>query len=258
MVEELDALSSDVTALSREIIGTVRLGLVGTAALWIVPQLLELVPRMHPHLHLLFREATSVGLDLQLTRGDIDIALLALPAFGSEVLTMDLFEEDLGLFLPRTHPLANRQVLTVVDLATVPLLLPIAGTNFRTALDAAAVAAGVTLQPRAELDSLRLMRSLMFQDAGFAILPVSAMPKTLAETWVVLPVEGLPPRDGCRAPPERPSGGPGEGGARDPHCHPQRCEASPARRAAARRRAAAAAEQAAVPPRRSSGSRVNG
>jgi LysR family hydrogen peroxide-inducible transcriptional activator len=194
VVEELDALSSDVTALSREIIGTVRLGLVGTAALWIVPQLLELVPRMHPHLHLLFREATSVGLDLQLTRGDIDIALLALPAFGSEVLTMDLFEEDLGLFLPRTHPLANRQVLTVVDLATVPLLLPIAGTNFRTALDAAAVAAGVTLQPRAELDSLRLMRSLMFQDAGFAILPVSAMPKTLAETWVVLPVEGLPPR----------------------------------------------------------------
>src|SRR5579862_5193199 len=40
VIRELDAMTSDVTALSHEVIGTVRLGAIGTAARWLVPQLL--------------------------------------------------------------------------------------------------------------------------------------------------------------------------------------------------------------------------
>jgi LysR family hydrogen peroxide-inducible transcriptional activator len=194
VIGELDALTSDVTALSQEIIGTVQLGLIGTAALWLVPEILDLVPTVHPHLHLIFREATTHGLDAQLAAGEIDLGVLALPASGSEVHTVPLFEEDLGLFLPRSHPLAARSVLTVADLASLSLLLPVAGSNYRTGLDTAAAAAGVTLHPRAELDSLRLMRSLMGERCGFAILPASAMPRGRARSWVVVPVEGVGPR----------------------------------------------------------------
>ncbi len=194
VIDELDALSSDVAALSREVVGTVRLGLIGTAALWIVPQLLDLLPTMHPHLHLSFREATTLGLDAELARGEIELAVLALVPTGSEIHNVALFEEDLGLFLPRTHPLADRPSLTVADLATVPLLLPIVGTNFRATLDVIAAAVGVTFAPRAEVDSLRLARSLMFEDCGFAILPESALPTRRRKTWVVVPIEGLPPR----------------------------------------------------------------
>jgi LysR family hydrogen peroxide-inducible transcriptional activator len=194
VIGELDALTSDVTALSREIIGTVQLGLIGTAALWLVPAILDLVPAIHPHLHLIFREATTLGLDAQLASGDVDLGVLTLPTSGSELHTVPLFEEDLGLYLPRNHPLASRALLTVSDLASLPLLLPLAGSNYRISLDAAAAAAGVTLQPRAELDSLRLMRSLMGERCGFAILPRSAMPPGGKRTWVVVPVEGVGPR----------------------------------------------------------------
>lgn len=194
VIGELDALTSDVTALSHEIIGTVQLGLIGTAALWLVPEILDLVPTIHPHLHLIFREATTIGLNAQLASGDVDLGVLALPTSASEVHTVALFEEDLGLYLPRNHPLAGSAVLTVSDLASLPLLLPLAGSNYRTGLDAAAAAVGVTLQPRAELDSLRLMRSLMGERCGFAILPTSAMPPGGKRFWVVVPVEGVGPR----------------------------------------------------------------
>jgi len=194
VIGELDALTSDVTALSHEIVGTVQLGLIGTAALWLVPEILDLVPTIHPHLHLIFREATTPGLNAQLASGDVDLGVLALPTSASEVHTVPLFEEDLGLYLPRKHPLAGRAVLTVSDLAPLPLLLPLAGSNYRIGLDAAAAAAGVTLQPRAELDSLRLMRSLMGQRCGFAILPTSAMPPGGKRFWEVVPVEGVGPR----------------------------------------------------------------
>src|SRR5580700_11405670 len=36
MIGEIDAMSSDVTALGREVVGTVRLGAIGTAARWLV------------------------------------------------------------------------------------------------------------------------------------------------------------------------------------------------------------------------------
>jgi len=105
-----------------------------------------------------------------------------------------LFEEDIGLFLPRSHPLAARESVTVVDIADLPLFLPLEGSNYRRSLDALAAAAGVALHPRAELDSLRLMRSLMFEGCGFAILPTSALPVRRARSWTIIPVEGLAPR----------------------------------------------------------------
>jgi len=194
VISELDALSSDVTALSQEIIGTVHLGLIGTAALWLVPQVLDLAPALHPHLHLVFREATTRALYVQLATGDIDLGVLALPASGSEVHAVPLFEEDLGLFLPRGHALATRALLTVADLASVPLLLPISGTSYRDDLDAAVAKAGVTLDCRAEVDSLRLMRSLMGERCGFAILPPSALPPNAKRTMVFVPVDGIGPR----------------------------------------------------------------
>jgi hypothetical protein len=84
--------------------------------------------------------------------------------------------------------------VTVVDIAHLPLLPPLEGSNYRRSLDALAAAAGVALHPRAELDSLRLMRSLMFEGCGFAILPTSALPVRWARSWTIVPVEGLAPR----------------------------------------------------------------
>ncbi|HLI15668.1 MAG TPA: LysR family transcriptional regulator [Acidimicrobiales bacterium] len=194
VIGELDAMSSDVTALSHEVIGTVRLGAIGTAARWLVPGLLDLVPLRHPHLHLVFIEATTLGLDSQLASGQVDIGVLALPASGTEVRTVPLFEEDLGLVLPSDHPLAAADRVSLADLARLPLLLPTRGSAYRDDLDALTRAAGVTLRPRAEMDSLRLIASLTFEGSGFSILPSGAMTPGLRERWTLVPVEGLAPR----------------------------------------------------------------
>jgi molybdate transport repressor ModE-like protein len=194
VIRELDALTSDVTALSHEVIGTVRLGAIGTAARWLVPQLLQIVPTRHPHLHLIFMEATTIGLGDQLASGHVDLGVMALPASGTEVRTVALFEEDLGLVLPRNHPLAELSTVPIDALATLPLILPLPGTAYRDDLDAVASAVGVTLRPRAEMDSLRLVATLTFERCGFSVLPSGALPHYLRDEFVLLPVEGLPPR----------------------------------------------------------------
>jgi LysR family hydrogen peroxide-inducible transcriptional activator len=194
VIGELDAITSDVTALSHEVVGTVRLGAIGTAARWIVPQLLDIVPSRHPLLHLVFVEATAFGLDAQLALGQVDLAVLTLPASGSEVRTIPLFEEDLGLVVPRGHPLDNGQPVDPAVLPELPLMLPLPGSAFRNDLDAVARAAGVALRPRAEMDSLRLIATLTYEGCGFSILPAGALPSFLEDSWVLVPVRGLSPR----------------------------------------------------------------
>jgi DNA-binding transcriptional LysR family regulator len=191
---ELDALASDVTALTREVVGVVRLGIIGTAARWIVPQLLEITPDRYPHLHLVFVEATTMGLDVQLASGQVDLGVLGLPAAGSELRTEALFEEDLVLAVPQSHPLAQQSIVRLADLSALPLILPLRGVAYRDELDAVTAAHRVALHPRAEVDSLRLMTSLSFEGAGYGILPSGAISPARARDWSLVPVEGLAPR----------------------------------------------------------------
>lgn len=194
VLRELDALSADVTALSQEIVGTVRVGAIGTAARWIVPQLVEVTPLRHPQLHLVFVEATTVGLGDQLASGQVDVGILALPGGGPEIRTSALYEEDLVLVVPKDHELAGVAEVSLHELARLPLFLPLPGTGYRDDLNAAAQAVGVTLEPKAEMDSIRLMASLTFERVGVSILPAGAIPGYLLDEFALLPVAGLAPR----------------------------------------------------------------
>jgi LysR family hydrogen peroxide-inducible transcriptional activator len=191
---ELDAMSSDVTALSQEVIGTVRVGAIGTAARWLVPQLLDLAPSRHPLLRLIFMEATTIGLDAQLASGQIDLGVMGLPASGSEVRTIPLFEEDLVLLVPHDHELAKRKSVSLAEATQVPLILPTPGVSYRDELDAAVSAQGLSMRIHAEMDSLRLITSVTLEGYGFSILPSGAIAPALMQSWALVPVEGLPPR----------------------------------------------------------------
>lgn len=191
---ELDALAADVTALHREVSGTVRLGIIGTAARWLVPQLLGVLPTRYPLLRLRVLVVPTAGLDAQLAGGQMDLAVLNLPASGVEMRTLPLFEEELVLVSSPDEPIAARQSVDLADLVDVRLVLPSPGTSFRDELDAAARAAHVTLQSRLEVDSARLIASLTFEGCGPAILPASLVPGYLRDEWRLIPVVGIPPR----------------------------------------------------------------
>jgi LysR family hydrogen peroxide-inducible transcriptional activator len=195
ILSELDALVSDVAACKDEVEGTVRVGMIGTTARWLTPQLIEQARSHHPKLRLVVVEGNTTGLEPQLVSGQLDLALLHLPVPGKDLVTKLLFEEDLVLVVPVDHPLADPQRhLVLSDLADVGMILPLRGTAYRDELDAAVRPAGVTLVPTAEIDGLRLIASLTFEGYGPAILPATAVPTWLRTRYRPVPVEGLPRR----------------------------------------------------------------
>jgi len=192
---ELEGVVADLAALRHEIVGQVRLGMIGTTARWLVPRMLGRVGEQHPGVRLVVVDATSTSLEPQLVGGSLDLAVINLPLPSRDLTCEPLFDEDLVLVVPTGHPLSTRPRVELADLATVELLLPPPGTAFRGELDAAAAGAGILLRPLAELDGLRLIASMAMQGHGPAIVPATAV-SGIADggVWTVILVHGLPRR----------------------------------------------------------------
>ncbi|HMC43262.1 MAG TPA: LysR family transcriptional regulator [Acidimicrobiales bacterium] len=191
---ELEALVSDIAALRHEVVGTARLGVIGTTGRWLVPHLLEVTARRHPKLRLVVVEGISTSLEPQLAAGVIDLAVVNVPVPDDDLVAQPLFAEDLVLVVPARDPLAKEGPVSLAHLAEIPLLLPTPGTAFRDELDAAVRQAGVTLQAKVELDGTPLIASLTFEGLGPAILPATAVPAYLRQEFALVGVEGIPRR----------------------------------------------------------------
>jgi LysR family hydrogen peroxide-inducible transcriptional activator len=188
---EFGALESDVASLRDEVRGSVRFGVIGTTARWLVPLLLEELEARHPAIHVVVIDATTSSLIPQLVTGPIDLAVLNMPVSDPDVTIEPLFDEDIILVAPGGHALYARDEVSIEELAGHDLLLPAQGTGFRGDLDDDASAAGVTLRAKAEFDGMRLLASLAFAGFGAAIMPASAAPATVGGDWKRLGITGV-------------------------------------------------------------------
>ena len=194
---ELEALSSDVASLGATVAGTARVGMIGTTARWLAPLLFEALEEHHPDVRVVLVDATTTSLVPRVDRGDLDLAVVNLPAESQDSQTEALFDEERILLTPPDHALARLPAVDLRELATHDLLLEPVGTAFRDELDIQAAAAGVRLRARAEIDGMRLLTSLVIAGFGAAVLPASAVPAVPGgadPAWQVIAVEGLEPR----------------------------------------------------------------
>lgn len=179
---ELEALQADVASLRDEVSGPARMGVIGTTARWLVPALLSAMEDTHPKVSVSVLEGNNTSLVPQLTSGRIDLAVVNAPVDDPDLILEPLYDEDLVLVVPPDHPLADRDTVRMADLDGHELLLGPKGTAFRSDLDRAASAAGITLRPKVELDGLRLIASLAFEGFGAAIVPSAAIPFWLVDS----------------------------------------------------------------------------
>jgi DNA-binding transcriptional LysR family regulator len=195
MLVEMSALVADVSAMRREVVGTVRCGMIGTTGRWLVPLLFERVRERHPRVNITVADGTSANLEPRLVNGQLDVAVVSLPVVGDELVATPLFEEDLMLVVPKEHPFASAdRPLPLAALTQLDLVLPLPNTALRDEIDAALRQAGVSLTPALELDGIRMIASLTFDGFGPAILPATAVPTHMRERFELVPLEGFPRR----------------------------------------------------------------
>lgn len=103
--------------------GTLRMGIIPTAAPYILPSLLPALRRKLPALVPQVVEDQTARLLEGLRTGVLDVAVLALPTEASGLVEIPLYTEEFVLVLPREHELAGRTDIQPAALDALPMLL---------------------------------------------------------------------------------------------------------------------------------------
>jgi LysR family hydrogen peroxide-inducible transcriptional activator len=119
----VDVVGETARRRGEPLVGSLRLGVIPTIAPYWLPALLPSVRTKFPRLELILREDQTSRLLAQLTAGQLDLAMAAIPVAG-DVTTAIVAREDFLLAAPRDAPITKKRgKLTERDLDAETVLL---------------------------------------------------------------------------------------------------------------------------------------
>lgn len=166
--------------------GEVVLGAIPTIAPYLLPPMLSSFARQHPSVSVSVVEEITPTLLERLHEGTIDLALLALPIVGDELIVTELTQEPLFAALPQNHPLATRRSLLLDEVRDEPFLLLKEGHCFRdNALQACRQS---RVNPKVVFESGQFATILAMVSAGMgvSVVPQMAVNETLGCRFVLI------------------------------------------------------------------------
>ncbi|HSW19615.1 MAG TPA: LysR family transcriptional regulator [Ramlibacter sp.] len=175
LLERAQALERDIRADLREPVGTVALASLPSIGTVLTGRLFAAVRAQLPGVSLKVLEGSSGQVEEWLTDARVDIAILyryspTLPEGEESLATVDSY-----LIGGRGDRLTADGQVPFASLDSLPFILPGAPNGLRTALDAGARHARITLAPVIEADSLPLQKQLTAQDGLYTVLPLHAV-----------------------------------------------------------------------------------
>lgn len=156
--------------------GPLRIGVIYTIAPYLLPALIPLLAERAPRMPLIIQENYTHRLADQLKKGEIDVAILALPFTEPGIVAQAVYDEPFRVVLPANHVWAKEKEISSALLQEEPLLLLGAGNCFRDQVLEACprCAHGTGLQKTMEGSSLETIRHMVATGLGVTVLPSSA------------------------------------------------------------------------------------
>lgn len=178
--EQILTAAQDLVDFARHrdvLSGQLRLGIIPTLAPYILPRVLPRLQADYPQLRLEVRETQTKPLLEELTRGALDVVMLALPAEGADVETLPLFSDAFLLAVPIGDVSMPRGRISIGDVDQRRLILleeghclrdqalafcgapqrdapaSLGATSLATVIQMVANGYGVTLMPQVAIDA---------------------------------------------------------------------------------------------------------
>ena len=135
LLSELAQTRDELQGLASGGAGNIRVGVLATAALELLPRALAAFKAKQPGVFVLVREGIMETLLPELWLGNLDLIVGRLPQGGAQGLgEKTLMEEGVSVVTGRHHPLVKRKRLRWSDLKPYPWVLPPVNTLLREPL----------------------------------------------------------------------------------------------------------------------------
>jgi len=169
-VKELAEAAGDPLA------GPLRIGAIYTIGPYLLPKLVPLVKARAPKMLLMIEENFTSRLLESLKRGDLDVAVLALPVDEPGLVAQAVYDEEFRVLVPAGHAWARRRAaIEPVELLAEPLLMLGRGNCFRDQVLDLCTQAGQGGPQVLEGSSLETIRHMVASGVGITVMPASAV-----------------------------------------------------------------------------------
>ncbi len=197
LARNIVARTDDASRLMREHVGTVsssvRFGSTGQVFAHLLAPTLASFMKMYPQVRLDLVEREDVLLEEAVRNGEIDCAVVT--AWGSPwVTTSRVLTEEILLVVPQGHRLASGPPVSLSSLADEPLILPGHSMNISNLIMDLCRRAGFEPRVPYRVNYLELMKALLRQGLGIALVPKMLIVPETMEGLVAVSLKERPVR----------------------------------------------------------------
>ncbi len=176
-----------------------KVGIIYTIAPYLLPKLIPAFQEIAPSAHLIIEENFTHVLAEKLQTGTIDIAILSLPFSDPGIEVEPIYEEPFIAAMPKQHPFADKDQITVEDIKQETFLILGEGHCFRDQIIEAYPDLlhknyhNNRLQRMLESSSLETIRYMVASGIGMTILPCTAISEHDPELLTLKPLPSPQP-----------------------------------------------------------------
>jgi len=171
MLDEGDEIIALARSNTDPFVGKLKLGFIPTIGPYLLPRVMSKLRKALPRLGLMLYEYQTEPLLKRLRDGEIDVAVLALPAANDGMETRTLYQEAFTVALPADHALAAKSTVKLSDLKGHTLLLLEDGHCLRD--QALEVCSRIDVREVEDFraTSLETLRQMVIAGLGITLLP---------------------------------------------------------------------------------------
>jgi len=175
VLDEVAQMKAIAANAQEPLAGNLRIGAFPSLASYLFPDLVLAVKTELPKIKLFLIEEKTNILITQLEQGEIDTALLSLPLKEKFLSSQPLFEDEFELAVAQEHPLANRNIISPLELHDLQLLLLDEGHCMRDQALQFCQWAGAQEQLGVRAASLETLRQMVIAGTGVTLMPQIAI-----------------------------------------------------------------------------------
>ncbi|MFD2331090.1 LysR family transcriptional regulator [Cohnella sp. GCM10020058] len=171
ILQDMDRLRRTLTEMREGDAGEVRLGATEPALSCRLPALLKRFAERYPKIRVSVESSNTPVLSERLRKGELDLALCAVPEHAEGLHFEQLYREPFAALLPVGHPLASQAQVRLEELAAYKLLVTASTCPYRRKLEILLAESAVPTTETMEIGSITALASYVAIGLGIALVP---------------------------------------------------------------------------------------
>lgn len=172
ILDEYERIKEEFEDIVKPGSGEVSFGFIHTLGMEIVPELIAMTTERFPNMQFSLTQATSLNLLKRLEEGAIDICLSQkIESKVIEIVTEELFVEELFVIVPKKHPLAQRETIKLEDVKNEQFIAIKKGNSLRQLVDEFFLKEGIELNTTFAAEEMHTVAGFVGAGMGVSLIP---------------------------------------------------------------------------------------